>query len=128
MSENAVNFWADPKVKGVLWGCGAGIAAGVLLMGIIAGAISGGKVPIWMIKGIGLGISCIMAGTAGFAGAKVGRKRGFFVGLACGGILAVVEILLGVSVGESLGTWTGIKVFSMLIAGAVCGSMGVVSY
>ncbi len=95
------------------------------MLAALAGWMSSGGLPIWAVKWVGLGVSCLIAATAGFCCARLSRQNGFFLGLGCAGILFVSCLLCSLAVGERPDCWGAVKLFSMLLCGCIFGSIGV---
>ena len=111
--------------KAVIVGCAAAIAAGMVLLTILSAAMSAGKVPIWAVKGIGLILGCLLACIGAFFCARHAKQNGFFLGMLCAGILFAAGMLGSLAIGETPGFWALVKLFSMLLCGCLCGSIGV---
>ena len=107
------------QMRAAAVGCLSAIALGVVLMGLLALAMSAGRVPIWATKGIGLLLGCVLAAAAAFFCARCSGQNGFFLGLLC------AVILFSLSLGETPSLRALVKLFSMLICGCVFGSLGV---
>ena len=103
----------------------AAIAAGMVLLTILSAAMSAGKVPIWAVKGIGLILGCLLACIGAFFCARHAKQNGFFLGMLCAGILFAAGMLGSLAIGETPGFWALVKLFSMLLCGCLCGSIGV---
>lgn len=101
--------------------------AGILgLLLLFSGILSLGSLPLGVIRPAGVAIACLGAGLAGYVCSRLNRRYGFFLGLLCGGLLFVVLLLVSLSViGEQPGIFSLIKLLSMLICGALGGSIGV---
>ena len=54
------------QMRAAAVGCLSATALGVVLMGLLALAMSAGRVPIWATKGIGLLLGCVLAAAAAF--------------------------------------------------------------
>lgn len=113
------------QMRAAAVGCLSAIALGVVLMGLLALAMSAGRVPIWATKGIGLLLGCVLAAAAAFFCARCSGQNGFFLGLLCAVILFSVCFLISLSLGETPSLRALVKLFSMLICGCVFGSLGV---
>ena len=61
-------------------GCLSAAAVGAAVLAALAGWMSSGGLPIWAVKWVGLGVSCLIAATAGFCCARLSRQNGFFLG------------------------------------------------
>ena len=113
------------QMRAAAVGCLSATALGVVLMGLLALAMSAGRVPIWATKGIGLLLGCVLAAAAAFFCARCSGQNGFFLGLLCAAILFSVCFLISLSLGETPSLRALVKLFSMLICGCVFGSIGV---
>lgn len=119
--------------KAVIVGCAAAIAAGMVLLTIFSAAMSAGKVPIWAVKGIGLILGCRLPALEHSFVQDTQSKNGFFLGIEnffggppqSAGILFAAGMLGSLAIGETPGFWALVKLFSMLLCGCLCGSIGV---
>ena len=113
------------QMRATAVGCLSATALGVVLMGLLALAMSAGRIPIWATRGIGLLLGCVLAAAAAFFCARCSWQNGFFLGLLCAAILFSVCFLISLSLGETPSLRALVKLFSMLICGCVFGSLGV---
>ena len=103
-----------------------GIAVMFLLMLLFAAALSCFPLPLSVFSPAGLLIGCLSAMSAGFLCALMSREKGFFFGIFCGMILFVILLLVALLVWkQKLGTYTLVKLFAMLLSGAIGGIIGV---
>ena len=108
----------------------AGTVSGILAMFVLillfAAVLANLPVPLGVFSPAGLLIGGLGSAASGFVCSLCSREKGFFYGIACGGILFV--ILLAVSVlawNMGFGSYTWVKFFTMLLAGALGGIFGV---
>lgn len=99
------------QMRAAAVGCLSATALGVVLMGLLALAMSAGRVPIWATKGIGLLLGCVLAAAAAFFCARCSGQNGFFLGLLCAAILFSVCFLISLSLGETPSLRAGQAVF-----------------
>lgn len=103
-----------------------GIAGVLLILLLLAGLLSFGSVPLGFIRPAGVVVGCMGAAIAGYVCSRLNQKNGFFLGLCCAGILFLILLLCAIGVtGQSPGFFSMIKLFSMMICGAIGGSIGV---
>ncbi len=110
----------------ILLGTGGGILFMFLLLWLFAAVLSAIALPLSVFKAAGFVVGAVSSGAAGFICSLLSRERGFFYGLACGALLFVILLLLSSLIWQQdLGTYSLIKFFTMLLCGAVGGSLGV---
>ncbi len=110
----------------VLLGTAGGILVMLLLLCLFAMTLSSIRLPLSVFQPAGLLIGALSSGAAGFLCSLMSRERGFFYGLACGAVLFLILLLLCLLIWQQkLGTYSLIKFFTMLLCGAVGGSIAV---
>ena len=110
----------------VLLATAAGIAMMFLLMCLFAAALSSFPAPLSIFQPAGLLIGAMASAAAGFVCALISREKGFFLGMACGFLLFLILMLTAIlSWQQKIGTYSFVKLFTMLLCGAVGGSVGV---
>ena len=103
-----------------------GIGAMLVLMLMFAGVLSQIPAPLSVFRPAGLVIGALGSAASGLVCALLSREKGFFYGLACGAILFVILLVVSLLAwNQKLGSYTLVKFFTMLLAGAVGGCFGV---
>ncbi len=103
----------------------AGILGILGMMLVLAGLLSVFSLPVWVARPASLAVGCVGALAAGFACARLNQKNGFFWGMGCAALLFLLLLVASVASGQAPGTFSLVKLFSMLLCGAVGGSLGV---
>lgn len=103
----------------------AGILGILGMMLVLAGLLSVFSLPVWVARPASLAVGCVGALVAGFACARLNQKNGFFLGMGCAALLFLLLLVVSVASGQAPGTFSLVKLFSMLLCGALGGSLGV---
>ena len=104
----------------------AGIAVMFLLMCLFAAVLSSFPLPLSVFSPAGLLIGAMGSAASGFFCALLSREKGFFYGLFCGMILFLILVIVALLAWQQkVGTYSLIKFFTMLLCGALGGSIGV---
>lgn len=115
-----------PELHNVAAATVAGLCVMVALLLVFGLLLSAVDVPLGVVSPAGLVIGCAGAAASGFCCSRFNREKGFFYGLLCGGVLFVALFLVWLLLtGQGPTFYTAIKLFSMLICGALGGSFGV---
>ena len=112
--------------KTVLLCTGIGmVATAVVLMGF-ALVMSMRDVPQALIDPMAVFALCIGAFLAGLLGAKGVGRRGMLIGMLCAALMFVLVLAVGTAaVREGFGPLTLVKLFAMLLCGAIGGILGI---
>ena len=116
----------DSALRCVVPALTAGIIAMFLLILLFAFLLSHADVPLSILHPAGLAVGCTGAAVSGFVCSRLRQEKGFFYGLGCAGalfcILLAASCLLWKDRAEP---YMFVKLFSMLLCGALGGSIGV---
>lgn len=103
-----------------------GIFTMFLLMLLFAAALSSFPLPLSVFAPAGLIIGCLGSMAAGFLCSLMSREKGFLFGIVCGFLLFLILLLVALLVWQQkLGSYTLVKLFAMLLSGAIGGIIGV---
>ena len=130
LSQNIRSAIKSGRKEGVLlciaFATTAGIAVMFLLMCLFAALLSSFPLPLSVFSPAGLFIGAMGSAAAGFFCAQLSGERGFFFGMACGALLFLILMIVALlSWQQKIGTYSLIKFFTMLLCGAVGGSVGI---
>ena len=117
----------EPALRAVLLGTAAGAAAVLLLLLFAAYAfVSMKQIPQNAVPAVVVLVSGLGALGAGFAAARIGKRRGLPLGAACGLLLFLLLAATGVATGSG-GTPAGFvtRLLVMLLASSVGGYAGI---
>lgn len=116
----------SPELRSVAISAALGLGVMAVLIFLCGLLLSAVDVPLAVVSPTGLVIGCAGAAASGFACSRFNREKGFFYGLLCAGVLFAALFISGLSLtGQPPTFYTAIKLFSMLICGALGGSFGV---
>lgn len=125
-NTNTKRHASDELLRCLIIASLSGVVSIIIVLSLLSASLALGGLPIGIIRGSGVVVGAIGAFVAGYICSRINRKNGLFLGLACAAILFVVIVLASISVtGQSPGIFSLIKLFSMLLCGAVGGSLGV---
>ncbi len=112
-------------LKSILWGLAAACAVCAALLCALAGLMTAKDIPPQAAPA--LCVVCAAAGClcGGWLAAQRTREKGLAMGLACAGLAFLLLLTVALCRGESLSPFAAVKLFSMLLAGAVGGVAGV---
>ncbi len=130
VSQNIRSAIKNGRKEGVLLCIAAATAAGIavmfLLMCLFAALLSSFPLPLSVFSPAGLFIGAMGSAASGFFCALLSRERGFFFGMACGALLFLILLIVAaLAWQQKIGTYSLVKFFTMLLCGAVGGSVGV---
>lgn len=113
-------------LRPVLWGVLSSAAACALLLLILSGFLTLRDVPLRFIDPIMVTAVSVSCFAGGWLAARMARERGMLIGLACSGALFLLLLLCGLPLtGGRFTTLLPVKLFGMLLGGAVGGVLGV---
>nr|WP_319488108.1 TIGR04086 family membrane protein [uncultured Caproiciproducens sp.] len=121
----------ENPILGALRSIVIGSVAGAVLCATLLGAfalafVSAGHIPQNLISPMMLALSVLSAFTAGFATAKISRKRGLAYGALSGLLLFVLFLVSGlIASNEAISFTAGIRMIVMIISGAIGGLLAV---
>ncbi len=130
VSQNLRSVVKSGKKEGallcILLATGAGIGVMFLLMCLFAALLSSFPLPLAVFSPAGLFIGAMGSAASGFFCALISRERGFFFGMACGALLFLILLIVAaLAWQQKIGTYSLVRFFTMLLCGAVGGSVGV---
>lgn len=110
----------------ILSATAAGILTLFLLLCLFAALLAAIPLPLSVFPMAGLLLGALAAFGSGFVCALLSGERGFFYGLGCGALLFVILLVIStISWKQGVDSWSLIKFFTMLLCGAIGGSVGV---
>lgn len=123
--SSGVRGGAAVCLRPVLWGLAAACIVSAGLLCALAGLMTAKDIPPQAVPF--LCVVCAAAGClcGGWIAAWQAREKGLVMGLACAGSAFLVLLIVALCRGESPSMFAAVKLFSMLLAGAVGGVAGV---
>lgn len=113
-------------VHPLLWGLGAGCAACVALLLLLSAVISVRDIPHIAFDPLMVVAGALGAFAAGYLSARLSGERGMLMGLCSSFALFLLLVLCNLLITTcGFGTILLVKLFAMLLAGAVGGILGV---
>ena len=114
-----------PILRPLLWGLSVGVVSCTLLLLGVAALFCGVDVPPGLVTPLAVTAATIAALLGGWVAARIAGRRGWLMGLLCGGALFLILLLWGLSRGGVEGGYAAIKLAALTLGGAVGGVWGV---
>lgn len=129
MTNRSLKAAADPIsrfLNPLLWGVAGGCAVSAALLLGVAGIMAARDLPLGLIAGIGVAVAVMGCLAGGYISARRTRERGLFWGLLCSAVLFLLLFLGSLFLpGQTVTFLLPVKLFAMLLAGAMGGILGV---
>lgn len=126
MNQQPTRSPSQPWIRSLLWGLCVGVLCCTLLLILAALLIRSVEIPHAAVTPIALTVAAVSALMAGWIAAIVAGQRGLLTGLVCGGLLALLLLLAGLTrTGDFNTGFTALRTAILAVAGAVGGVLGV---
>lgn len=114
------------SVRAVLTGALAGSAAAmILLLVCVYAVVKMQSIPYGAITPLSVVMTCLGAFIGGYICGRISRRLGMVLGAACGGIMFLIFVGIGLAAGGIIGSVTLIRLALMAASGALGGIAGV---
>lgn len=114
-------------MKALIIGTVAGLLTCTLFLILFAGVfVKLGSIQQNLVKFLALFAASVGAFTAGYIALKIFKEKGLYVGAACGSLVFLIFTISGfLAGGESISSFTFIKLFVLMFFGALGGVLGI---
>ncbi len=126
MNQQPTRSASQPWIRPLLWGLCVGVLCCTLLLLLAALLIRSVEIPHAAVTPIALAVASVSALVAGWITAITAGRRGLLMGLICGGLLALLLLLAGLTrTGDFDTGYTALRTALLTVAGAIGGILGV---
>lgn len=113
-------------LRPVIWGVVCSVAVCVLLLLLLSGVVTLRDVPVRLIDPMMVAVLFFASFAGGYLAARMTREKGLLMGLSCSGAFFLLLLAAGLPLtGGRFTTLLPVKLFGMLLFGAVGGILGV---